>query len=87
MKNQANKGRTDSQFDVGDMVFLKLHPYIQFSPPPPRCKSEVSFKFFGPFKVLQRVGSVAYKLDLLPSLSVHPVFHVSKLKRAVGAGV
>jgi hypothetical protein len=86
MKNQANKGRTDSQFDVGDMVFLKLHPYIQFSPPP-RCKSEVSFKFFGPFKVLQRVGSMAYKLDLLPSLSVHPVFHVSKLKRAVGDGV
>jgi hypothetical protein len=86
MKSQADKGRTERQFEVGDQVFLKLQPYIQSSIAP-RANQKLSFKFFGPFKVLQRVGSVVYRLELTPASSVHPMFHVSQLKKAVGAGV
>jgi hypothetical protein len=86
MKSQADKGRTERQFEVGDQVFLKLQPYIQSSIAP-RANQKLSFKFFGPFKVLQRVGSVVYRLELPPASSVHPMFHVSQLKKAVGAGV
>jgi hypothetical protein len=86
MKNQADKGRTERSFEVGDLVFLKLQPYIQSSLAP-RANQKLAFKFFGPFSVVQEVGSVAYKLALPPSSSVHPVFHVSQLKKAVGASV
>jgi hypothetical protein len=71
MKSQANKGRSQHQPEVGDMVFIKLQPYIQSSLAP--SANKLSFKFFGPFLVLQRVGSVAYMLGLLASSSIHPV--------------
>lgn len=41
-------------------------------------------KFFGPFQILQKVRSVAYKRDLPSTSGVHPVFHVSCLKAKVG---
>jgi hypothetical protein len=84
MKWQADKNRSERQFSEGDWIFLKLQPYIQSSLAP-RANQKLAFKFFGPFKVLQRFGSVAYKLDLPQSSLVHPVFHVSQLKQAVGS--
>lgn len=76
MKSLADKNRTERTFAVGDMVFLKLQPYIQTSLAP-RANQKIAFKFFGPFKVLQRVGEVPYKLELPLEASIHPVFHVS----------
>ena len=38
-------------------------------------------KYYGPYKLLQKIGTMAYKLELLASLRVHPVFHVSCLKK------
>jgi hypothetical protein len=81
MKRQADKKRSERQFQVGDMVFLKLQPYVQTSVAT-RANQKLSFKFFGSFRILERIGSVAYKLQLPPSSAVHPVFHVSQLKVA-----
>ena len=47
-------------------------------------KGKLSPRFVGPFKILERVGQVAYKLDLPQELSnVHPTFHVSNLKKCL----
>jgi hypothetical protein len=60
----------------GLVVYLKLQPYIQSSLSNCSCQ-KLSFKFFGPFIVLKRIGLVPYKLHLTVSLSMHSVFHVS----------
>ena len=64
---------------------MKIQPYVQTSLAP-RANQKLSFKFYGPFEVLARIGSVSYKLQLPPSLSVHPVLHVSQLKAAILPG-
>ncbi|XP_075633736.1 uncharacterized protein LOC142606238 [Castanea sativa] len=71
---------------VGDWVYLKLQPYRQFSLRSSNFH-KLSPRYYGPFQILQRIGKVAYKLDLPTSCSIHPVFHISCLKLKLGSNV
>ena len=65
---------------MGDHVFLKVMPKRGVAKFVKRGK--LAPRYIGPFKILERVGTVAYQLALLPSLSgVHEVFHVSMLRK------
>lgn len=83
MRQKANANRTDVSFNVGDWVFLKLQPYRQVSLLHKQTH-KLSKRFFGPFQILERIGTVAYRLSLPDSVQIHDVFHVSKLKRCFG---
>ena len=70
------------EFEVGDHVFLKVSPMksiMRFE-----RKLKPSPRFVGPFEVLERVSTLAYKVALPPSLSkIHNVFHVSTLRKYI----
>jgi hypothetical protein len=83
MKHQADKHRSEREFKIGDWVFLHLQPYRQLSIQV-RSSMKLSPRFYGPYKVLQRIGLVAYRLDLPSHSKIHPVFHVSCLKKKLG---
>ncbi|KAK6164153.1 hypothetical protein DH2020_001017 [Rehmannia glutinosa] len=81
-KSYADRRRKHIQFDEGKKVFLKVAPIkvvIRFGE-----KEKLKPRYIGPFKILTRVGDLAYQLALPPSLSsVHNVFHVSMLQKYV----
>jgi hypothetical protein len=83
MKQQANQHRSEREFEVGDWVFLSLQPYKKMSLKQQKKDNKLAPKCYGPYKVLQRIGSMAYKLDLSPSSRVHLVFHGSFLLEKV----
>ena len=79
-KSYADLKRKDIEFNVGDKVFLKISPWkgiVRFGK-----HGKLSPRFIGPYKVIERIGLVAYRLALPPELSqVHDVFHISILRR------
>ncbi|CAN6697643.1 unnamed protein product [Malus baccata var. baccata] len=86
MKVQHDKKRKERSFEVGDWVYLRLVPYLH------KSLASHSFHklqphFYGPFEILAKIGVVAYKLKLPDSSKLHPVFHVSCLKKHLGSTV
>ncbi|GJZ49765.1 hypothetical protein Tco_0603955 [Tanacetum coccineum] len=79
-KSYTDLKRKPMEFQVRDRVMLKVSPWkgvVRFGK-----RGKLNPRFVGPFKVLENVGSVAYKLELPQELSrVHNTFHVSNLKK------
>ena len=80
-KKYVDVRRRPLEFSTGDQLFLKVALWknmLRFV-----LKGKLTPRFIGPFRILQRVGPVAYKLDLPPQLAkIHDVFHVSLLRKA-----
>lgn len=83
MKHQSDKHHSECSFEVGDLVWLKLQPHAQ-SLVATRMNQKLAYHYFSPYEVKAKIGSVAYKLKLPPTAHVHPVFHVSLLKKVTG---
>src|ERR1043166_7364676 len=81
-KSYADKRRKPLEFMVGDKVLLKVSPWkgtVRFGK-----RSKLGPRYVGPYEIIQRIGPVAYKLDLPPELgNVHNTFHVSVLKKCL----
>ena len=81
-KSYADQRRRPLEFEVGEHVFLKISPMrgiMRFGK-----KGKLSPRFVGPFEILERVGVVAYRLALPPSMfGVHDVFHISMLRKYI----
>ena len=82
-KSYADNRKWPLEFDVGDHVYLKISPMkgvMRFG-----SKGKLSPRSVGPYEILHRVGGVSYELAFPTELaSVHPVFHVSMLKKCLG---
>ncbi|GJS38670.1 ty3-gypsy retrotransposon protein [Tanacetum coccineum] len=78
----ADKRRKPLEFSIGDYVLLKVSPWkgvVRFGK-----KGKLAPRFVGPFEIIEKVGPVAYRLDLPEELNgVHDTFHVSNLKKCL----
>ncbi|GKC20009.1 putative reverse transcriptase domain-containing protein [Tanacetum coccineum] len=81
-KSYADKRRKPLLFEVGDKVMLKVSPWkgvIRFGK-----RGKLNPRYIGPFKILDKVGTLAYRLELPKQLSrVYSTFHVSNLKKCL----
>ena len=81
-KGYANKRRRPIKFEVGDYVYLKvslMKKVQQFG-----VKRKIAPRYIGPYKIIERSGRVAYKLQLpLEMRAIFNVFHVSQLKKCL----
>jgi hypothetical protein len=80
-KSYADKRRRPLDFQVGDYVYLKVTPMKKkrFG-----IKKKLAARYIGPYRIIEKKGPVAYKLQLPEEMSsIFPVFHVSQLKKCL----
>ena len=81
-KSYADTRRRDLDFEEGDYVHLKVSPIRgtrRF-----QVQGKLAPRYIGPFKILKKVGAVAYRLELPEEMSdIHNVFHVFQLKKCL----
>uniref|UniRef100_A0A2N9H624 Reverse transcriptase n=1 Tax=Fagus sylvatica TaxID=28930 RepID=A0A2N9H624_FAGSY len=86
MKRSYDSKHREKNFEVSNWVYLRLRPYRQVFVAMQR-NAKLSPWFYGPFRILQRIGQVAYKLELPSDTRIHPVFHVLLLKEKLGSKI
>jgi hypothetical protein len=81
-KSYADRRQRELSFNVGDFAYLKVSPMRGLKRF--QVRGKLVPRFIGPFKILKRMGEIAYRLELPLQLSaVHDVFHVSQLKKCL----
>ena len=85
-KSYADVRRRDLEFEVGDLMYLKISSMKwvkRFSK-----NGKISPRYVIPYRVLSRVGKASYEVELPAELSaIHPIFHVSMLKKDIGDSI
>ncbi|GKA26216.1 hypothetical protein Tco_0712325 [Tanacetum coccineum] len=81
-KSYADKRRKPLEFSVGDYILLKVSPWkgvVRFGK-----KDKLAPRFVGPFEIIEKVGHVAYRIDLPEEMNdIHDTFHMSNLKKCL----
>ena len=81
-KSYADNRRRDLEFEIGDMVFLRISPWkgvLRFGK-----RGKLSPRYIGPYRIVERIGEVAYRFELPSDLDrIHDVFHVSMLRKYI----
>ena len=81
-KSYSDKRRRKLSFEVGDYVYLKVSPIRgtrKF-----QVQGKLAPRYIGPYRVVKRVGTVSYRIQLPEEMSdIHPVFHVSQLRKCL----
>lgn len=81
--SEPNEAKMDVLYKVGAWMYLKLQSYRRsslFS----RARKKMARKCSGPYKISEKIGVVAYKLDPPCTSKIHPIFHLSLLKTMCG---
>jgi hypothetical protein len=83
MKNHHNKQRQTKSFDIDEWVWLRLQHRVAAGIDPLKF-SKLSPRYFGPYKIIEKIGEVAYRLQLPEKARIHNVFYVALLKKFQG---
>jgi hypothetical protein len=75
-QQQSNRHRNDTEFEAGQKVWLSTSNLRLAS----KITPKLSPRWIGPFLILEKLSPLNYRLELPPTLTIHPVFHISKLR-------
>jgi len=84
MRAQHDRHHRHVEFQVSQWVWLRLHQRLAASIID-KSAGKLAPRFYGPYRVLERIGPVAYRLELPPRSRIHSIFHVVFLKKYEGA--